>query len=105
MAVCKPGAEKSSGIDCPVRMIHEEELQVMVVTAVNNAWVKKMLSSPILRRTSVQRLAMARTAGLRRSIEQSAIDRQSCSKPEGIKARLTASPMRLCSSVKNGKIF
>ncbi len=33
--------KKSSGIDCPARTIHEEDLQVAIVTAVNDAWSKR----------------------------------------------------------------
>jgi len=33
--------KKSSGIDCPARTIHEEDLQAAVVTAINDAWSRK----------------------------------------------------------------
>lgn len=41
--------KKSSGIDCPARTIHEDELQAAVVTAVNDAWFRKDAVLPILR--------------------------------------------------------
>lgn len=41
--------KKSSGIDCPARTIHEDELQAAVVTAVNHAWFRKDAVLPILR--------------------------------------------------------
>ena len=41
--------KKSSGIDCPARTIHEEDLQAAVVTAVNDAWSRKDAILPELR--------------------------------------------------------
>ena len=41
--------KKSSGIDCPARTIHEEDLQAAVVTAINDAWARKDSVLPILK--------------------------------------------------------
>jgi len=41
--------KKSSGIDCPARTIHEEDLQAAVVTAVNDAWARKDIVLPALK--------------------------------------------------------
>lgn len=41
--------KKSSGIDCPAKTIHEEDLQAAVVTAVNDAWARKDSVLPILK--------------------------------------------------------
>ena len=41
--------KKSSGIDCPVRTIKEEDLHAAVVTAVNDAWSRKEIILPQLR--------------------------------------------------------
>ena len=41
--------KKSSGINCPARTIHEEELQAAVVTAINDAWARKDTILPILK--------------------------------------------------------
>lgn len=40
--------KKSSGIDCPARTIHEEDLQNAVVTAVNDAWARRDMVIPAL---------------------------------------------------------
>ncbi len=40
--------KKSSGIDCPARTIHEEDLQNAVVTAVNDAWARRDMVIPVL---------------------------------------------------------
>lgn len=40
--------KKSSGIDCPARTVHEEELQAAVLTAVNDAWTKRDIVVPVL---------------------------------------------------------
>lgn len=40
--------KKSSGIDCPARTIHEEDLQAAVVTAINDAWARKDTVLPVL---------------------------------------------------------
>ena len=40
--------KKSSGIDCPARTIHEEDLQAAVVTAINDAWSRKDAVIPLL---------------------------------------------------------
>ena len=40
--------KKSSGIDCPARTIHEEDLQNAVVTAVNDAWARRDVVIPVL---------------------------------------------------------
>lgn len=41
--------KKSSGIDCPARTIHEEDLQEAVVTAINDAWSRKDIVLPALK--------------------------------------------------------
>ena len=41
--------KKSSGIDCPARTIREEDLQMAVVTAVNDAWARKDIVLPALK--------------------------------------------------------
>lgn len=41
--------KKSSGIDCPARTIHEEDLQAAVVTAVNDAWAHRETVLPTLK--------------------------------------------------------
>lgn len=41
--------KKSSGIECPARTIHEEDLQAAVVTAVNDAWTNRETVIPALR--------------------------------------------------------
>ena len=41
--------KKNSGIDCPARTIHEEDLQAAVVTAINDAWSRKDIVLPVLK--------------------------------------------------------
>lgn len=41
--------KKSSGIDCPARTIHEEDLQAAVVTAINDAWSRRDILLPVLK--------------------------------------------------------
>lgn len=41
--------KKKSGIDCPARTIHEEDLQAAVVTAINDAWARKDAVLPALK--------------------------------------------------------
>ena len=42
--------KKSSGVDCPAMTILEDDLKAAVVTAVNDAWLRKDAVLPILRR-------------------------------------------------------
>lgn len=41
--------EKNSGIDCPARMLREEDLHAEVLTAVNDAWSQKADIIPALK--------------------------------------------------------
>ena len=41
--------EKNSGIDCPARMLREEDLHAAVLTAVNDAWSQKADIIPALK--------------------------------------------------------
>ncbi len=45
--------KKSSGIDCPARTIHEEDLQAAIVTAVNDAWARKDSVLPLLKQNMI----------------------------------------------------
>ena len=67
--------KKSSGIDCPARTIHEEDLQAAVVTAVNDAWARKGIVLPALK-ANVQSVVDGDTDERLAAVDQALRDKQ-----------------------------
>ena len=67
--------KKSSGIDCPARTIHEEDLQAAVVTAVNDAWARKDIVLPALK-ANVQSVVDGDTDERLAAVDQALCDKQ-----------------------------
>ena len=67
--------KKRSGIDCPARTIHEEDLQAAVVTAVNDAWARKDTVLPALK-ANVQAVVDGDTDERLAAVDKALRDRQ-----------------------------
>lgn len=95
--------KKNSGIDCPARTIHEEDLQAAVVTAINDAWSRKDIVLPVLKANIESVLGDGLDERLSEVDEALKEKQEELLKAAETRAGLTLSAMRSLRSGRNGR--